>query len=59
MRFSYQLATCALAIAVSTVSTAAMAQDAGDAADDSSGVNEIVVTAQKRDERLQDGRNAT
>jgi iron complex outermembrane receptor protein len=54
MRFSYKLATCSLAIAVSTISTAALAQDAGDAVDDSSGANEIVVTAQKRDERLQD-----
>ena len=54
MRFSYKLATCTLAIAVSTISTAALAQDAGDTVDDSSGANEIVVTAQKRDERLQD-----
>ena len=53
MRFSYKLATCSLAIAVSTISPTAFAQDAADAADDSFGANEIVVTAQKRDERLQ------
>lgn len=51
MRSAYKLATCSMAIAVSAVSTAAMAQEAGA---DSAGANEIVVTAQKRDERLQD-----
>ena len=51
MRSAYKLATCSMAIAVSAISTAAMAQEAEA---DSAGANEIVVTAQKRDERLQD-----